>query len=147
MFLVEHNLPFLLISHFIQLCALIFYDPQIAKGLKISRNKNQLKFHMGMNSSAALTKSKVVEIFNLFDENTPDGLQKNFFHIVADELAWRGGEGTLCLVSYFNVEFDHKGARTEIVEYNSILSKRAQGGSKKLTDSKWLQRNQKNINH
>ena len=95
----------------------------------------QIEFKFRMNSSAALTKSEIVEIFNLFDENTPDGLLKKFFHIAAQELTWRGEEGTQYLVSFFNVKFDHKGAKTGRIEYNPILSKTAQEGSKKLTNS------------
>lgn len=38
------------------------------------------------------------------DEDTPDGLQRKVFFVFAFELAWRGGEGYKCLISYFKEE-------------------------------------------
>ena len=108
------------------------------------RKKLQLVPEKRRISSASLSKSEVSDIINLYDENIPDGLQKKFYHIAAHELAWRGGEGVNCMVHFFREEYDNKGAFTGRVEYNPIISKTAQGGSKKLADSKWLITNENN---
>lgn len=65
-------------------------------------------------------------------------LQKKLFHIIAFELAWRGGEVASCKISYFEFETGNNGLETGRVEYNPIFSKTAQGGGQKLSDSKWL---------
>lgn len=83
-------------------------------------------------------------MMNLWDENTPNGLQKKFFHIAAFELAWRGGEAAQCKIHYFKTEKNNDGTSTGRLEYNSIFSKTAQGGDKKLNDSKWLTENKEN---
>ena len=44
-------------------------------------------------SSASLTQDEIEKILNICNETTPNGLQRKFFHLVAYELAWRGGEG------------------------------------------------------
>lgn len=113
-----------------------FADARSARDSR--RRKLQLLPQFRKISSAALSKSEVHEMITLHDENTPNGLQKKFFHLAAHELAWRGGEATNCLVSFFKEEYDNKGAHTGRIEYNPVISKTAQGGSKKLTDSKWL---------
>lgn len=102
------------------------------------RKKLQLVPEFRKTSAAALTNSEIQKMINIYDENTPDGLLKKFYHIAAHELAWRGGEATFCLVKYFREELDNQGVLTGRIEYNPIISKTAQGGSKKLTDSKWL---------
>jgi hypothetical protein len=50
-------------------------------------------------SSATFTEEEVERTLGLYDENTLDGLQKLFYHIVAHELAWRG-EASACLTTY-----------------------------------------------
>jgi hypothetical protein len=59
----------------------------------------------------------------LWNEDEPTGVQRNFFHIAAFELAWRGGEAV---------------TPTERFEYKPIFTKSTQGGGKKLCDSKRL---------
>lgn len=63
-------------------------------------------------SATAFTQREHLSIINLFDENTPDGLQRKFYQIVAVELAWRGGEAANCVIEYFLEELDNKGAST-----------------------------------
>lgn len=89
-------------------------------------------------SSASLSKGEILDIIKLYDENTPSGLQKKFYHIASYELAWRGGEGSQCLVHYFKDETNNAGLTTTRIEYNPIFSKTAQGGAKRCADSKWL---------
>lgn len=52
-------------------------------------------------SSVSLNLSEVNKIILLWDENTPEGLMRKFYHIAAVELAWRGGEAVACLVDFF----------------------------------------------
>lgn len=116
-----------------------------ARAARDSQRRNlQLQPEFRKTSAAALTKSEIHQMINIYDENTPDGLMKKFYHIAAHELAWRGGEATSCLVAHFREEFDNQGVLTGRIEYNPIISKTAQGGSKKLTDSKWLVTNETN---
>jgi hypothetical protein len=72
------------------------------------------------------------------NEDGPEGLQKKFFLIASYELAWRGGEGAQCQTYFFKEEINNEGLPTGRVEYNTIFSKTAQGGAKRLTESKWL---------
>ena len=80
----------------------------------------------------------------LWDENTPEGLLKKFFHVVAYELAWRGGEAASCKTYYFKKETFNNGEITGRIEYNPVFSKTCQGSSKKCPDSKWLIMNKEN---
>lgn len=89
-------------------------------------------------SSVALTKSDIMKMAKLWNENLPNEIQKKFYHIAAFEQAWRGGEAADCRVHYFKEEYDNHGCITGRMEYNPIFSKTCQGGSKKLSDSKWL---------
>ena len=89
-------------------------------------------------SSAALSNEEYNSILNMWDEDTPEGLQRKFFHVSSRELAWRGGEGCSASVKYFVEEKDSKGGFTGRIEYNPLFSKTTQGGAKKLADSKWL---------
>ena len=41
-------------------------------------------------SASALTSDEYKKIIEMWDENTPDGLHRKFFHIVSHKLAWRG---------------------------------------------------------
>lgn len=92
-------------------------------------------------SSTAVNKAQIIKMAKLWDENEPEGLQKKFFHIASYELAWRGGEAASCMVYYFKEEKAIDGMFTDRIEYNPIFSKTAQGGANKLTDSKWLTKN------
>lgn len=69
---------------------------------------------------------------------------KKIFYIAFHELAWKGGEGAAAKVEYFAKELDNKNNFTGRIEYNPIFTKTAQGGPKKLSDSKWLIENTKN---
>jgi hypothetical protein len=124
-----------------------FFDI-LFKSARDSRDCKRKSLQMNPNyrtsSSATFTEEEVGRILSLYDENTPDGLQKLFYHIVAHEMAWRGGEGSACLTTYFKEEFDNTGQATGRIEYNPIISKTAQGGSAKLTDSKWIVSNKEN---
>ncbi|XP_063907795.1 uncharacterized protein LOC135125937 [Zophobas morio] len=64
-----------------------------------------------------------------------------FFYVAGLELAWRGCEGVNVTIKHFKEESDNCGLPTGRIEYNCIFSKTAQGGSHKLTDSKWLATN------
>ena len=52
--------------------------------------------------------------------------------------SWRGGEGYSACIQYFKEKTDNFGNPKGRIEYNPIFSKTTQGGSKKLSDSKWL---------
>lgn len=91
--------------------------------------------------SVALDRKNILKMAKLWNIDEPEGLQKRFFHIASYELAWRGGEAVNCKIYYFKEEKDQDGTPTGRIEYNTIFSKTAQGGSKKLTDSKWLTKN------
>ena len=104
-----------------------------AKRKKLQRDPLKRKV-----SASALTSDEYKKIIEMWDENTPDGLQRKFFHIVSHELAWRGGEGYSACIQYFKEETDNFGNPKGRIEYNPIFSKTTQGGSKKLSDSKWL---------
>lgn len=103
-----------------------------------------------------LTKQKVSakalgiqDIYNmalLWDEETPDGLQKKNFHICAFELAWRGNEAAYCKIHYFKEEINIMGNFTGRIQYNPIFTKTTQGGSKSCASSKWLVGNKINTN-
>jgi hypothetical protein len=89
-------------------------------------------------SSKALKKQEIFEMALSWIEEEPVGLQRKFYHIAANELAWRGGEAANCKVFYFKIETDNNEQETRRVEYNPVFSKTAQGGNQKLADSKWL---------
>ncbi|XP_068912445.1 uncharacterized protein [Tenebrio molitor] len=89
-------------------------------------------------SSAALRNEEYLKMVKLWDEETPHGLQHQFFLIVARELAWRGNEAANCLVSFFREERNNFGDLTGRLEYNPIFSKTHQGGCHSLSESKWL---------
>lgn len=89
-------------------------------------------------SASALNKSEIFTMAKLYNENEPDGLQKKLYHILAFELAWRGGEATYCKTTYFQSEIDNNGKETGRIEYNPLFSKTRQGGDNKLCDSKWI---------
>lgn len=97
-------------------------------------------------SASALSSDELQKIIELCDENTPEGLQKKLFYVASYELAWRGGEGASACIEYFIEETDNQGHITGRIEYNPVFSKTCQGGSKKITDSKWLIPNLNNTN-
>lgn len=103
-----------------------------------TRKKLQILPGKRTNSAGALTETEYLKIVSGFDENTPVGLQKIFFFIVSYELAWRGGEGVHCMTYFFKEDIDNNGSLTNRIEYNPVFSKTAQGGAKKLAESKWL---------
>lgn len=89
-------------------------------------------------SSVSLSLSEINQIILLWNENTPEGLMRKFYHIAAVELAWRGGEAVACLLNFFQPEKNNDGSLTNRIEYNPVFSKTCQGGSKSCTSSKWL---------
>lgn len=95
-------------------------------------------------SSKALSTEELLKMIQSYDEETPDGAQKKFFHLCSYELAWRGNEAVNCKIHFFQKEFNNMGEFTGRIEYNSIFSKTTQGGSKSLASSKWLVRNLSN---
>ncbi|KAJ8966840.1 hypothetical protein NQ317_003022 [Molorchus minor] len=92
-------------------------------------------------SAAALEEKDWDAMTTVWDEETPDGLQKKLFMIISVELAWRGGEGSMASIHHFKAEQRNDGETTGRIEYNPIFSKTTQGGDKKLSDSKWLVEN------
>lgn len=113
-----------------------FLNARAAKNAK--RRKLQMDPTKRKESSSALSADELRKIFELWDENTPEGLQKKFFHVAGHELAWRGNEGAAAQLEYFVEEIDNRGEPTGRIEYNPVFSKTTQGGSKKMADSKWL---------
>jgi hypothetical protein len=103
-----------------------------------TRRKLQALPEKRTSSAAALSEKEYKKIVEVLDEDGPEGLQKKFFLIASYELAWRGGEGAQCQTYFFKEEINNEGLPTGRVEYNSIFSKTAQGGAKRLTESKWL---------
>lgn len=95
-------------------------------------------------SSVAITSDEYRNMCLQWDEDTPEGLQKKFFHIAAIELAWRGNEATFSMLHFFKEETDNKGCLTNRIAYNPIFSKTRQGGDKNCADTKWLTQNLKN---
>ncbi|KAF5290970.1 hypothetical protein FQR65_LT11488 [Abscondita terminalis] len=89
-------------------------------------------------SASALNKSEVFAMARLYDENQPEGLQRKLYHILAFELAWRGGEAAYCKTTFFVSEIENNGKLTGRIEYNPLFSKTRQGGNNKLCDSKWI---------
>lgn len=92
-------------------------------------------------SSSALKKEEFNQLIDIWNEDTPEGLQKKFFLIASVELAWRGGEASSCLLHYFKRECGNDGTQTTRIEYNPVFTKTTQGGSQKCANSKWLIRN------
>lgn len=92
-------------------------------------------------SSKALDIKNIYKMVSLWDENCPDGLQRKIFHICSFELAWRGNEAAYSKIHFFKKELDSEGKFMERIEYNTIFSKTNQGGSKQLSTSKWLVKN------
>ncbi|KAK0073939.1 hypothetical protein PV325_008978 [Microctonus aethiopoides] len=72
----------------------VFKQARDARNSK--RKKLQSDSEKRKEISVALTKNKIITMALTWDENTPIGLLKRFFHIAAYELAWRGGEAINC---------------------------------------------------
>lgn len=62
--------------------------------IHVSNSKRKKK----KNCSLALTKSGIIKMALIWEENSPIGLFKRFFHIAAYELVWLGGEAANCKV-------------------------------------------------
>lgn len=92
-------------------------------------------------SSIPLSCAELNKIITLWDETTPRGLQRKFYHIAAVELAWRGGEAVAALVDFFNIEKNNDGSPSNRIKYNPIFTKTCQGGSKSCSHNKWLVQN------
>lgn len=98
-------------------------------------------------SSAVLTDDEYKKMVSVFDEETPEGLQKKFYCIASYELAWRGGEAAAAQLDYFHEELNNSGMWSGRIEYNTVFSKTAQGGNRKLVDTKWLVANVEKPEH
>lgn len=95
-------------------------------------------------SAVPLERSELDRMIQIWDEETPEGLQKKLFLIVSVELGWRGGEGNTALIQHFKEETNNDGTLTGRIEYNPIFNKTNQGGSKKTAGSKWIAENTHN---
>ena len=60
------------------------------------------------------------EIAKIYDENTPDGLQRKFYQVAAFELAWRG-EVAGCLVEHFKEETQNDGTLIIIILLSNFV--------------------------
>lgn len=123
----------------------IKFNPFTDTEFKISREaKSAKRKELQMDPLKRKESSKALkyEEFKLMvrncNEECPDGLQKKIFFVLSYELAWRGGEGGKCFVSYFKDDIDNIGQPTGRIEYNPIFDKTTQGGDKPCAPSKWL---------
>jgi integrase len=114
----------------------IFSNARSARDAK--RKQLQLNPEKRKTSSSSLTREELEKIISLWDEETPEGLQRKFYHIASYELAWRGGEAVNCLIDHFTDEINNTGKTTGRIIYNPVFSKTSQGGSRPLTMDKWL---------
>lgn len=119
-----------------------FKSARDAKNAK--RRRLQTQPDKRKESSTFLKYNEFQNLVNHCNEDEPNGLQKKVFFIFSYELAWRGGEGCNCFLSYFKEERDNTGTKTGRIEYNPIFSKTTQGGERPCASSKWLVRNTKN---
>lgn len=118
---------------------MVFQSARFARNAK--RKELQAVPGARKESSTGLTRQEIEKMAFSLDENTPDGLQRKFFHIAASELAWRGNEAVFLLLEYFKEEKYNNGSSTGRLEYNPIFSKTAQGGASRTCESKWLVKN------
>ncbi|KAF5298595.1 hypothetical protein FQR65_LT09690 [Abscondita terminalis] len=114
------------------------------KGAKAIRRHLKVIPETRKQTSVPLSAEDLNKILKQFDEDTPEGLQKLFYHIAAIELTWRGGEAANCMSEYFQEEINNDGSFSGRIQYNSIFSKTSQGDDKRLADGKYLTRNQGN---
>ena len=69
-FIAEHNLPFMIADHLIDLCKTIFPDPAIAQGLQMKRTKcTEITNHLG----------------TCITNDLAEKLKHNSFSIIVDE--------------------------------------------------------------
>lgn len=92
-------------------------------------------------SAAAFTMEEHNKMQKVWDENTPEGLQKKFYIIASKELAWRGNEAVNAKTYHFQIETSNRGTPTGRIIYNPIFSKTNQGGNKICAENKWLVEN------
>ncbi|KAJ3622485.1 hypothetical protein MTP99_002992 [Tenebrio molitor] len=87
-----------------------------------TRRKLQALPEKRTSSAAALSEKEYKKIVQVFDEESPEGLQKKFFLIASYELAWRGGAKRLTeskwLIPNENAEL------CPVRLYHKLLSKR-----------------------
>ena len=76
-------------------------------------------------NSVSLSLSEVHQIMLFWDENTPEGLMRKFYHIAAVELAWRGGEAVAYLLDLYN-----DCSPTNRIKYNPVSVKLVQATQK-----------------
>lgn len=67
-------------------------------------------------------------------------MSKNCF-----ELAWRGCDSATSEITLFKKETNNIGEKTGRIHYNSLFSKNIQRDCRKLTDTKWLVKNNSDI--
>jgi hypothetical protein len=118
------------------------------KARDVKRRELQSDLKKRKESCSALTEVEYKKIINCWDEDTSSGLQHFFFFIShhTNYTYWRGGEATYCLLHYLKEETDNSGRFTGRLEYNPLFSKTEQGGSKRLSQSKFLITNATNTN-
>lgn len=119
-----------------------FKTAREAKGAK--RKQLQTDPQKRKESAVSLKYNEFKNMVQNCDEETPDGLQKKLFFVLSYELAWRGGEGVKCLISYFKDDINNAGEKTDRMEYNPIFDKTTQGGEKPCAPSKWVVKNKIN---
>lgn len=120
----------------------IFQEARDAKNAK--RKALQAVPDKRAKSAEALKEAELKAMVNVWNEETPEGLQKKLFMIISVELAWRGGEGHSAMTYHFREEFHKDETRTGRIEYNPVFEKTAQGGEKKCVSSKWVVENKEN---
>lgn len=113
-----------------------------AKGAK--RKQLQQDPEKRKRSAVFLSYEEFKKMIITCSEDDPDGLQKKVFFVLSFELAWRGGEGASCLVTFFKEELSNEGVITGRIEYNPLFSKTTQGGDKPCASSKWIIKNTQN---
>jgi hypothetical protein len=89
---------------------IIFQGARAARDTK--RKELQARPEKRKENATALTDVEQKNIISLWDEDTPVGLQRKFYHIASVELTWRGGEAFKCLTSYFKQEINNDGSLT-----------------------------------
>ena len=78
----------------------IFASARIVHDTK--RKKLQVNPEKRKTSLSSLMLEELNKIGDLWNLNTPSGLQRKFYHIASYELEWRGGEAVNCLTGYFS---------------------------------------------
>lgn len=78
------------------------------------------------------------KLFCQWDENTPSGLQKKFFHMAWYLLGWKIYQASSCLIHFFVEELDFTGTFTGRIEYNPTLGNTTEASCSHTTEKKWL---------